>query len=276
MTAIKRYQFSFAVAFPPAVRRLIVATTAAYLFQELTGHRWDRVFGLVPSMVVSGGALWQLITYALQHAGPMHLLWNMLVLWMFGTEIELMWGPRKLMAYYWTCALGAAVATVVMSPGNQIVTVGASGAVFGILLAFAVLFPERKVAFMLIFPMKAKYFMVVLAGLQLVLFAEGGGSVAYGAHLGGLLTGAIWLAVASRYIFSAVSRHRPRPGRPRLSVVPSSRYRSSEGTVTVEKAEVDRILDKISEIGISSLTDRERSILEQASRVLERKETGDA
>ncbi|MBN1423552.1 rhomboid family intramembrane serine protease [Candidatus Fermentibacteria bacterium] len=276
MTAMKRYQIRLAVSFPPMVRRLILATATVYLFQVLTGHRWDGVFGLVPAMVVSGGALWQLVTYALQHAGPMHLLWNMLVLWMFGTEIEIMWGSGRLVAYYVTCAFGAAVGTVLMSPSSQTVTVGASGAIFGILLAFAVLFPERRVAFMLIFPMKAKYFMIVLAGLQLVLFAEGQGGVAYVAHLAGLFTGAIWLAVAYRRVLFAGPRHRKWPVRPRLSVVPSPRDPGARGGVGAEPGEVDRILDKISDIGISSLTDRERSILEQASKVLERRENGDA
>lgn len=275
MTSIRHYRISLALSFPAAVRWLILITSAAYIFQAATSHRWDGVFGLVPAMVTSGGAVWQLLTYAFLHATPMHLLWNMLVVWMFGTEIEIAWGSRRFVAYYLVCAAGAALASTAVAPRSPTVTVGASGAVFGILAAFAALFPNRPVLFMLLFPMRAKYFVVILAGLQLALFAEGSGGVAYAAHIGGLLTGLFYLAVAYHKVRLPRRRRTAPPGRrPRLSVVAPPEEPSHPDVVA--RDEIDRILDKISSVGIQGLSDRERTMLQRASEVLERREDHDA
>ena len=275
MTGIRRYHISLAIAFPSVIKRVVGFTVCVYLFQELTGHRWDTVFGLVPALVVANAAIWQLVTYAFLHGGAMHLLWNMLVLWMFGTEIEIIWGGRRFLLYYLVCAVGAAILTVVVNPGTSTVTIGASGAVFGILVAFGALFPDRQVAVMLLFPMKARYFVALVAGLQLLLFAQGLGGVAYAAHLGGLITGAIFLAVTSRRlpVMESVRRRAKKRRRPLRVVRPSDPGTPSE---PADPSEIDRILDKISAVGVAGLTDRERTILEQASRFLERREGKDA
>ncbi len=265
MRGLRRYYIGFSVTFPTAVRRIIALTVLAYVFQVITGHRWDTLFGLVPHLVVSAGALWQVLTYALQHASPFHLLWNMLVLWMLGSDVEVTWGSRRFVAYYLLCTVGAAAATIALSPQSQTVTIGASGAVFGILAAFAVLFPDRHILFMFLFPLRARYFVLVLAGLQLLLFAEGRGGVAYAAHLGGLLTGAAYLVVVSGRLPRILPRLRRRP---RLVVVP----RPPQPPPPLDPREIDRILDRISEVGLEGLTPYERATLEQASKVFERKD----
>jgi membrane associated rhomboid family serine protease len=277
---IRRYHLSLAFTVPPIVKKLLLVHAGAYLFQIVTGHRWDQFFGLMPTMVVSKGALWQLATYVFQHANPMHLLWNMLIMWMFGSDLELYWGPKRFLFYYLLCGIGAGVATVLLTPNTSSVTVGASGANFGLLAAFGLLFPNRPVAFMLIIPMKAKYLVLLLGLLQLLLFAQdAGGGIAYGTHIGGLVTGAIYLLIAFKGSLVTgkkwfrISRAR----RPRLTVVPtrkgedaSHRGPSSERD-DLDQTETDRILDKISALGIDSLTERERRILQKASKTMNKR-----
>jgi membrane associated rhomboid family serine protease len=274
---IRRYHLSLAFTVPPIIKKLLIVHAGAYLFQIITGHRWDQFFGLVPTMVVSSGAVWQLVTYVFQHGNPVHLLWNMLILWMFGSDLELHWGPKRFLLFYLVCGIGAGVATVLLTPSTSTVTVGASGANFGLLAAFGLLFPDRPVAFMLIFPMKAKYFVVLLGLLQLLFFSQdAGGGIAYGTHIGGLVTGVIYVLIALRppgiqgRKWFRIARRR----RPDLTIVSTkqkeqaTRQDSSGGTDDVEQEEIDRILDKISALGIDSLSEREKRILERASKTM--------
>jgi membrane associated rhomboid family serine protease len=262
------------------IKKLLIIHAGAYLFQIVTGHRWDQFFGLMPTMVVSRGALWQLVTYVFQHGSPMHLLWNMLIMWMFGSDLELHWGSKRFLFYYLLCGIGAGVVTVLLTPTTTTITVGASGAIFGLLAAFGLLFPDRPVAFMLIFPMKAKYFVVLLGLLQLLLFSQDtGGGIAYGTHIGGLVTGVLYLFIVSRGSVSTgkkwfrISQTR----RPRLTIVPTKKEDDTSvqeppgERSDVEQAEIDRILDKISALGIDSLTEREKKILRKASKTMNRR-----
>jgi membrane associated rhomboid family serine protease len=136
---------------------------------------------------------WQLLTYAFVHASPSHIAFNMLGVYMFGSDLERLWGPRRYLLYYLFCALAAAATQLLVAivAGSYGPTVGASGAVFGLLLAFAMEFPQRKV--MLLFPpipMRAPIFVALYGGLELVLGVTGTqSSVAHFAHLGGLAGG---------------------------------------------------------------------------------------
>ena len=265
------------------IKKLLIVHAGAYFFQIVTGHRWDQFFGLMPIMVVSKGALWQLVTYVFQHGNPMHLLWNMLIMWMFGSDLELHWGSRRFLFYYLLCGVGAGVVTVLLTPTTATVTVGASGAVFGLLAAFGLLFPDRPVAFMLIFPMKAKYFVMLLGLLQLLLFSQdAGGGIAYGTHIGGLVTGVLYVLVQLRRSTTTgrkwfrISHAR----RPRLTIVPTKKedetvHQEPSGERSdVEQAEIDRILDKISALGIDALTEHEKKILQKASKTMNRRGGG--
>ena len=148
---------------------------------------------------VAHGWIWQLATYSVLHANIYHLLGNMIGLWMFGSRIEDAWGTRRFLELYWLGVVGAAVTTVVLSYSHLLgdpnrPTIGASGGVFAILIAFGMLFGESEI---LLFPfpiaMKAKYFVGILIVVELALSMSGGGNVAYVAHLGGLFFG--WLYV---------------------------------------------------------------------------------
>ncbi len=136
---------------------------------------------------------WQLVTYGFLHGGTMHLVFNMFMLWMCGRELELMMGARRFLTYYMTCVIGAGIVQLVVSglTGSPYPTVGASGGVFGLLLAFGMAFPNRMI--MLMFPpipMKAKYMVVLFGCLELYLGISGGApGIANFAHLGGMLFG---------------------------------------------------------------------------------------
>lgn len=156
-------------------------------------------FNLVPNDVLRHFAVWQLVTYMFLHDpfGFMHILINMLSLWMFGSDLERMWGTRNFVKFYMVCGVGAGVCVVILNAlfGNVMApTIGASGAIYGLLLAFGILFPERTILFMLLFPMKAKYAVAIYGAIAfLSSFDPRAGGVSHFAHLGGMLVGYIYL-----------------------------------------------------------------------------------
>lgn len=204
----------------PAVKILIVANVIAFLLQI-----FDRVaggsgmvanFGLTPARVTQNFYLWQLVTYMFLHdSGQLfHILFNMLGLWMFGSELERAWGTRQFTKFYFICGIGAGILSVMFSPGSPIPTIGASGAIYGVLAAFGILFPNR-IIYWIIFPIPAKWFVLILGGMAFFasLSASGGG-VAHIAHLGGMLCGLVYLKGGT--IFTDVRYHYDRWRRNRL------------------------------------------------------------
>jgi membrane associated rhomboid family serine protease len=169
-------------------------------------------FGLVPHKLINQFAIWQIFTYMFLHASSVfHVVFNMLILWMFGSELEQRWGSRWFLAYYLSCGVGAAIlytgAVLIYYLITQDVlplmvpVVGASGAAFGLILAYGILFGERVVYFMMVFPMKAKYFALILGGVEVLTLMNSGlsGQVANLAHLGGLVSGFLFLTIWSRW-----------------------------------------------------------------------------
>ncbi len=158
--------------------------------------RWiDFYFGLIPLMVWKKYFLWQLFTYIFLHGGFSHILFNLLALWMFGGELENYWGSKKFLFYFLFCGIGAGICTVVFTPYQFIPVIGASGAIYGILLAFAWLFPKRPILIYFLFPIPAKYFVIIFGLIELLSSMEGtGGGVAHLTHLGGLVFGFFYLA----------------------------------------------------------------------------------
>jgi membrane associated rhomboid family serine protease len=156
--------------------------------------------GLQPDAVV-GLQVWQLGTYMFLHAGVFHLLFNMLALWMFGTELERIWGTRYFLKFYFVCGVGAALLTVVFSllPFDfaralyRALIIGASGAIYGLLLAYALYFPNRPILMFLLFPIPAKYFVMIIGAIAFYSSLGATGGVASVTHLGGLLVGYLYL-----------------------------------------------------------------------------------
>ena len=161
------------------------------------------VFGLQPSAVFDRWFVWQPVTYMFLHAhwGISHILFNMLALWMFGVELERLWGRTFFLKYYFVTGIGAGVTTLILALlfGGEMrssVTVGASGAVYGLLLAYALYFPDRPIYVWMLFPIPAKYFVLIMGSIAFLLSVGGTqGGVANAAHLGGLVFGYLYLKV---------------------------------------------------------------------------------
>jgi membrane associated rhomboid family serine protease len=187
----------------PAVKILIGLNVIVFLAQ-MVSPELTLLLGLRPADVLLDLKIWQPVTYMFLHGGLGHILFNMLSLWMFGVELERMWGTAFFTRYYLVCGVGAGVVTILASffPGAigaklyDAVTIGASGAIFGILLAYGMYFPDRKILFEFLFPIPAKYFVILYGAISLFLAVSGGGGVAHFAHLGGLLVG--WLYLRGR------------------------------------------------------------------------------
>jgi len=194
------------LSFPPfttAITWLLGINTAVFFllsFVSRGGTDWvDLHFGLVPMQALSHFEIWQLVTYSFIHKGFGHWFWNMLTLWMFGAAFENAWGMRRFLELFFTGVVGAALTTIILSfahiLGNPLQsTVGASGGLFAILMAYAMVFGENEI-FLLPFPflIKAKYFVMILVLLTVFFAIKGSGDTAYLAHLGGLLFGYLYV-----------------------------------------------------------------------------------
>ncbi len=196
----------------PAVKWLLIVNVGIWFFCQVILEGFFRVpfssfFGLYPGQVLYDFKVWQFGTYMFLHSLQVtHILFNMLMLWFFGAELELKWGTRFFLIYYFVAGIGAAVLYCLgiwiyaLLTGSQaglvIPVIGASGAIFGLLLAQGILFGERIVYFFMLFPMKTKYFVTLMGFIQLASMMTsgvGGGEVAYLAHLGGLVSGYLCL-----------------------------------------------------------------------------------
>jgi membrane associated rhomboid family serine protease len=200
-----RYSSSSSFSFGPgdvstALKALIGANVAVFfaqtLFPPLTG-----AFGLQPRLVIHGW-LWQLGTYMFLHGGLWHIVFNMLALWMFGAELERLWGTRYFLRFYFVTGVGAGLLTVLFSllpfdVGREVYysnVIGASGAIYGLLLAYGLYFPDRPIYLYLVFPIPARYFVLIMGAIALYLSVSGGGSgIANATHLGGLLVAYLFL-----------------------------------------------------------------------------------
>ena len=158
--------------------------------------------GLVPMWVVTQLRVWQLVTYMFIHAGVLHILFNMLMLWFLGAELERLWGTRFFVKFYFVSGIGAGVLTVLLSmlpyqPLAELYSsdiIGASGAVYGLLLAYGLYFPDRPIYMYFVFPMPARIFVIILGAMAFFSsLADSGGRLANATHLGGLLVAYVYL-----------------------------------------------------------------------------------
>jgi rhomboid family protein len=194
-----RYRSYNTSGIPTGVKWLLIVNVALFLLEYLGGAAVSEHFlmlRLVPAFVVHKLFLWQLVTYMFLHHGIEHILFNMLALWMFGSVIERDWGTRQFLKYYFLCGAGAGLCDVVLhaaqgSWGTS--TVGASGAIYGLLLAFGVLYPNSTVLFGFIFPMKAKYMVMIFGAVAFLGALHPGSGVSDIAHLGGMAFGYMYL-----------------------------------------------------------------------------------
>ena len=178
----------------PATQALLLANVAIFFLGQLLGPGLLSTFALWP--IGAEFRPWQIVTYAFLHANFNHLFFNMLGLWMFGTELEHVWGQRRFVIFYFASVLAAALTQIAVNllVGGGGPTVGASGGLFGLLLAFAMLFPNRTILLFFVIPMKAKWLALLYGVLELYqgVYVMNSG-VAHFAHLGGMLGGYLTL-----------------------------------------------------------------------------------
>lgn len=207
-------RYSFGGPLTPGVRTILIANAVVFVLQNLI-KGFDSWFSLSPTLVLPWNfQLWRVVTYMFLHGGTLHLLFNMLGLFMFGCSIEREWGTRLFYRYYFLCGLGAALfAFIPYGPFYSIPIIGASGAIYGILLAYGMLFPRSQIWIMMAFPVEARHLVLALGVIAFVSSLTGGGGVAHIVHLGGLLTGFALLK------FTGFARRRARgTGEPRGSL----------------------------------------------------------
>jgi membrane associated rhomboid family serine protease len=186
----------------PAIKALVIANVAMFILIAVLPAQIStgvvNLLGLRPSDVTERAWVWQLATYMFLHGGLAHILFNMLALWMFGTELERLWGTRAFVRYYFATGIAAAVTTIIVAllPFAATarmfysVTIGASGAIYGLLLAYGLTFPNRPIYMYLVFPIPAKYFVMIMGAIALLSsIGDSGGGIAHITHLGGLVAG---------------------------------------------------------------------------------------
>ena len=194
----QRVQFSFGGPMTPSVKILLIAMVAGFFLQAITlrflGFYLEPWLGLVPYSVTHRLFLWQPLTYLFLHAGVFHLAFNLLVLWMFGCELERAWGSRFFLKYFFVCGIGAGVFVALLTSSSLVPTIGASGALYGVLLAYGLLFPDRKILLWFVLPIRAKHFVLFIGAVAFysTLTLPGSG-ISHLAHLSGLAIGYIYL-----------------------------------------------------------------------------------
>ena len=238
---------------PPVTRGLVAASFCGWVLELAFKGTLNYYFGLVPALVSGSGWLWQPFTYIFIHGGFWHFFFNAFMLWMMGAILEPAMGARKFFIYFLFCGAAAGFFTVAVSPGSARAVIGASGAVYGLLYAFAALYPDQTVYMYFLFPMSTRQLVMFLAGISLVLsFSAPNSGVANFTHLSGLAAG--WL------YFQTTGWREKAEGLRRKA---ESWLRRP---VPDEREKVDAILEKISRKGEGSLTASERNELDEYAR----------
>lgn len=248
----------------PWVTRLIIANVAVFFVTVAVPLVPVRLFVLVPILVPTRP--WTLVTYMFLHAGLWHLFFNMLALFFFGPRLEARLGGRQFLWLYFVSGLTGALLSLPFSP--RVGIVGASGAVFGVLLGFARYWPRERIYIWGVLPIEAWLLVVIMTVMSLWGgFGGAGSGVAHFAHLGGFLGGFLYLKWAESRSASARFKARASPiagkKRPGRSDLEGWRRIRRDHLHPINRDELDRILDKISEVGVSSLTPDERAFLER-------------
>ncbi len=253
----------------------VAVFVAQFIVEQTSGFRFAEYFALSLSGLAHG-KVWQLLTYEFLHAGGLHLLFNCWAIYIFGRDVEQALGRNQFLTLYFASGILGGLVQVLFGlliPRFAAPVVGASAAAFGLVSAFAMLFPDRILLLFFFIPMRAKYLLLLSAALALLgIMQPKGDGVAHAAHLGGMLTGLLFIRYAVHWDLRWPSFRRARKRSPRQLVKVGSKsalWRSGpkEQELPPEEflsREVDPILDKISAQGIQSLTERERRILETA------------
>lgn len=247
----------------PGVRGLIIACSLVFLVQALfqsSGPAMERMFGLVPADLFGRWYVWQPLTYQFLHGSPLHLLFNMFALYLFGGDIENRWGTPAFLRYFLVCGVGAGLAQWLVGMNSTIPVIGASGSIFGILLAFGMMFPDRQILLWFVIPIQARYLVILFGVFELIGAASGpADGVARFAHLGGLVTGFLYLK--SETLLWPLRKQWGAIRKGREAVQRKAAVSRQQG----RQAAIDAILEKIQRDGMGTLTEREKQTLREAA-----------
>ncbi|MFQ6604748.1 MAG: rhomboid family intramembrane serine protease [Fidelibacterota bacterium] len=248
-----------------AIKILIGINVVMFILKVISAGYVDfsGALGLSPRTIWP--MIWQPITYMFIHGDIWHIGINMLVLWMFGSELEMIWGKIQFLRYYFVCGIGSGLVWTVFNIGGPYaVLIGASGAIYGILMAYGMLFPNRIVYLYFLIPIRVKWLVLILGAAAFVSSFNSVSSISHMTHLSGMIIG---------YIYLKKDFHLTRLGiKARQKIVEYKTLRQEKRIQhirTVQK-EMNRYLDKINEVGFENLTDQEKQRLKEASKRLSR------
>ena len=262
-----RGEFSYRSSFfTDAIKILVSVNFGIFLLQSLSGaeRMFFELFGLVPKQIWSEFMIWQPITYLFFHGGIWHVLINMFVLWMFGSELERLWGKQHFLKYYFVTGVGSGIITAIFALHSTTPVVGASGAVFGVLLAYGLTYPNRTVYLYGIIPIKSILFVIGIGVLAFISSFDGTTQISHLTHLAGMTIGYvmlkrrwqwkdIWFSIRKKTLEYQIQREEKK----------MSRHQELE-------QDIDRLLDKINRGGFHSLSEDEEQKLYENSKSLSR------
>jgi len=260
-------QFSYKPAlFTDAIKILVSINFGIFLLQTIarTEGMFFPLFGLVPKLVWSEFMLWQPFTYLFFHGGIWHVLINMFVLWMFGSELERLWGKKHFLKFYFATGVGAGLVTMIFGLNSMTPIVGASGAVYGVLLAYGLTYPNRTVYLYGIIPIKSLWFVIGIGVIAFLSSFDNVSQISHLTHLSGMMIGYLMLKHPVRFndLWFTIRKR-----------TLEYKIKHEEKKVTQHQEierEIDRILDKINREGFDSLTEGEHDRLYKGSQSLSR------
>lgn len=250
--------------FTDAIKLLVSVNLTIFFLQTISGkeHLLFDLFGLVPQAIWSDFMIWQPLTYLFFHGNIWHVLINMFVLWMFGSELENAWGRKSFLKYYFMTGIGAGIVTCLFNLQSNIPVVGASGAVYGILLAYGLSFPNRTVYLYGLIPIKSIWFVIAIGILAFFSSFQQMTQISHLTHISGMAIGYIFLK--RRWKLNDIwfkIRKKTLEYRIQIEDVKQSKEKALE-------KDIDYILDKIQKVGFKGLSDQEQNNLYNASKTL--------
>ena len=256
--------------FTDAIKILVSVNFGIYILQSVSGKEdvFFRLFGLVPSTFISDLMLWQPFTYLFFHApfyssvGISHVLLNMLGLWVFGRELEQAWGKTKFLRYYFTTGIGSGLITYFFQIGSDNPVIGASGAVYGILLAYGISYPNRMLYIWGLIPVRSMWLVIIMGSIAFFGLLGNADGISHVTHISGMLIGYvlikkkwrlhdIWFAIRKKTVEFQVQRYEEKSIKKKML-----------------QKEIDVILEKIQKVGFIGLSDKEKSKLYEASKTM--------
>ena len=260
----RKFNYLTGSALTDGIKILILINFLIFFLQSISGQEriLFQLFGIVPSNTFYKLMIWQPFTYLFFHGGIWHVFINMFVLWMFGSELERIWKKNFFLKYYFMTGIGSGIITVLLSLNSSIPVVGASGAVYGILLAYGLMFPNRKVYLYFLIPLKVKYFVLFIGIIAFFSSFGSNDGISHLTHLSGMIIGLIYLK--SKFELNSLKKIILKFRLKYIDILNQKKRQHQDDL----RFEVDSILDKINKKGYDNLSEKEKKFLYEASKKL--------